>query len=213
MEATVAIQQFARGKLARCAAQTLREASSATVIQSAYRGHRARTEYRQSLAGVVLLQACVRRRIAMKQFKLLKADSKSIGKMQEKLKAAEQARKTGADHLESELKALKEDRTARVADLKKEILELKEANDALTMERDDLLEVGEALTTERDEHADELGQVKLQLSQVTSDLQEMKDEAMETITDLEAKVEELTRKSKVSVARLLPLYIEVPCNT
>ena len=69
----------------------------------------------------------------MKSFKVLRADARSVDKLQEKLKEAEMQKKGETARLEQEVENLKEEKRARVAKLKAEVLTLKRSNEALGM--------------------------------------------------------------------------------
>ncbi|KAJ3404664.1 Myosin type-2 heavy chain 1 [Chytriomyces hyalinus] len=61
----------------------LRRDRAAVKIQSYLRGHLSRTAYRATLNRIILLQSCVRRARAVAQMKVLKVESKSVGKLKE----------------------------------------------------------------------------------------------------------------------------------
>ncbi|KAI8609855.1 P-loop containing nucleoside triphosphate hydrolase protein [Chytriomyces sp. MP71] len=60
-----------------------RREAAAIRIQKAFRGSRARKVYRARVRLMVLLQSCIRRRVAVAQLKVMKVESKSVGKLKE----------------------------------------------------------------------------------------------------------------------------------
>ncbi|KAI8803826.1 P-loop containing nucleoside triphosphate hydrolase protein [Cladochytrium replicatum] len=62
---------------------SLRQNRAAVKIQARWRCFSARRQYRQSVARVCLIQSAVRRKVAVKEYSSLKAESRSIGKLQE----------------------------------------------------------------------------------------------------------------------------------
>ncbi|EGF77626.1 hypothetical protein BATDEDRAFT_13697 [Batrachochytrium dendrobatidis JAM81] len=68
----------ARGKLTG-----LRKQHAATQIQKVWRGYVARRQFKQYLKRIVLLQSCIRRKRAIREFKQLKVEARSVGKLKE----------------------------------------------------------------------------------------------------------------------------------
>ncbi|KAJ3235651.1 Myosin type-2 heavy chain 1 [Chytriomyces hyalinus] len=61
----------------------LRKDRAAVKIQSYLRGHLSRTAYKATFNRIILLQSCVRRARAVAQMKVLKVESKSVGRLKE----------------------------------------------------------------------------------------------------------------------------------
>jgi myosin V len=85
----VAIQRFGRGYLARQKFGDVLRNYKATEIQRYCRGYLARKKYNRKIRSIVVVQSCVRRFLAKKQFKKLKAEARSISHLQTKYKGLE----------------------------------------------------------------------------------------------------------------------------
>lgn len=85
----VAIQRFGRGYLARQKFGDVLRNYKATEIQRYCRGYLARKKYNRKIRSIVLVQSCVRRFLAKRQFKKLKAEARSISHLQTKYKGLE----------------------------------------------------------------------------------------------------------------------------
>lgn len=85
----LAIQRYGRGYLARQRFSETMDNHKATEIQRFCRGYLARKHFNEKIRKIVLVQACVRRYLAKKQFKKLKAEARSISHLQTKYKGLE----------------------------------------------------------------------------------------------------------------------------
>lgn len=85
----LALQRYGRGYLARKKFSGLLDNYHAIEIQRYCRGYLARKSYNQKINKIVLAQACVRRYLAKKQFKRLKAEARSMSHLQTKYKGLE----------------------------------------------------------------------------------------------------------------------------
>lgn len=85
----LAIQRFGRGYIVRQKfAETMRN-HKATKIQRYVRGYLARKRYNEKIKRIVIVQSCVRRFLAKRQFKKLKTEARSISHLQTKYKGLE----------------------------------------------------------------------------------------------------------------------------
>ncbi|KAG9318369.1 myosin 5 [Chiua virens] len=82
-QSVVAVQSRLRGAQARRAHRTARTLHAAVLLQSLLRGVLYRRSHRSDVGHVVYLQSCVRRRLAKKQLKILKAEARSVSKFKE----------------------------------------------------------------------------------------------------------------------------------
>lgn len=85
----LAIQRHGRGYLARQKFVQAMENHKATEIQRHCRGYLARKRYNEKIRNIVKVQACVRRFLAKKNFKKLKAEARTITHLQTKYKGLE----------------------------------------------------------------------------------------------------------------------------
>ncbi|KAH9056633.1 myosin 5 [Lactarius vividus] len=81
--AVVRFQSRVRGVQARRAYQARRRVHATTVLQSLFRGILVRRVFRSDVRHVIYLQSCMRRRLARKQLKGLKAEARSVSKFKE----------------------------------------------------------------------------------------------------------------------------------
>ncbi|KAH9001669.1 myosin 5 [Lactarius akahatsu] len=81
--AVVRFQSRVRGVQARRAYQARRQVHATTVLQSLFRGILVRRVFRSDVHHVIYLQSCMRRRLARKQLKGLKAEARSVSKFKE----------------------------------------------------------------------------------------------------------------------------------
>ncbi|KAI0710458.1 myosin 5 [Cerioporus squamosus] len=80
----VAVQSRARGALARRLFKDSKREFAVITLQSLFRGLYAPPRaYKQDVANVVLIQSCIRRRLARKELKALKAEARSVSKFKE----------------------------------------------------------------------------------------------------------------------------------
>lgn len=84
-----AIQRYGRGYLARKRYTIALDNYKATQIQRICRGYLVRKTYKQSIRNVVLVQSCVRRFLAKREFRRLKAEARTISHIQMKYKGLE----------------------------------------------------------------------------------------------------------------------------
>lgn len=84
-----AIQRFSRGFLARQKFANAMRNHKATKIQRYCRGYLARKKYNKKIRSIVIVQSCVRRFLAKRNFKKLKAEARTITHLQTKYKGLE----------------------------------------------------------------------------------------------------------------------------
>ncbi|TFK42865.1 P-loop containing nucleoside triphosphate hydrolase protein [Crucibulum laeve] len=80
---TIQLQSRLRGIQARQRYLQDRAFSAATLLQSLFRGVASRHVFRSDIQHVIYLQSCVRRRLARKELKSLKAEARSVSKFKE----------------------------------------------------------------------------------------------------------------------------------
>jgi myosin V len=85
----LAIQRYGRGFLARKRFESSMDNYKATVIQKYCRGYLARKRYQEKIRHVVVIQSAIRKFLAKKEFKRLKAEARSISHLQTKYKGLE----------------------------------------------------------------------------------------------------------------------------
>lgn len=85
----LAIQRYGRGCLARQRFAEIMDNYKATQIQRYCRGYLARKRFAEKIRKVVIVQSCIRRYLAKKEFKRLKAEARSISHLQTKYKGLE----------------------------------------------------------------------------------------------------------------------------
>lgn len=85
----VGIQRYGRGFLVRKRFANVLDNYKAIQIQRFCRGFLARRAYNEKIRKITLAQACVRRRLAKKRFRELKAEARSITHLQTKYKGLE----------------------------------------------------------------------------------------------------------------------------
>lgn len=85
----LAIQRHGRGYLARKKFTLAMENHKATEIQRYCRGYLARKRYKEKIRNIVKVQACVRRFLAKRNFRKLKAEARTITHLQTKYKGLE----------------------------------------------------------------------------------------------------------------------------
>lgn len=85
----MAIQRFGRGFLARQKFTNALRNHKATEIQRHCRGYLARKLYNKKIRSIVIVQSCVRRFLAKRRFKKLKAEARTITHLQTKYKGLE----------------------------------------------------------------------------------------------------------------------------
>lgn len=85
----LAIQRFGRGLIARQQFAKKMENHKATEIQRYCRGYLARKRYNDKLKSIVIVQSCIRRFLAKRQFKKLKAEARTITHLKTKYKGLE----------------------------------------------------------------------------------------------------------------------------
>lgn len=83
------IQRYGRGMMARKRYAVDLDNFKAITIQRFCRGYLARKSYNAKIRNVVLVQACVRRFLAKKQFKKMKAEARSFGNLEMRYKGLE----------------------------------------------------------------------------------------------------------------------------
>ncbi|KAG7904008.1 hypothetical protein KL935_000147 [Ogataea polymorpha] len=79
----VSLQAILKGHLYRSKLRESLQKDAATLIQSALRGRAARNHYKKTLWAVVFAQSCFRRQLARKEYLHLRAEAKSVNKLQE----------------------------------------------------------------------------------------------------------------------------------
>lgn len=88
-QSILAIQRYGRGFIARQKfADTMRN-HKAIEIQRYCRGYLARKRYNEKIKQIVIVQSCIRRFLAKRHFKRLKAEARSITHLQTKYKGLE----------------------------------------------------------------------------------------------------------------------------
>lgn len=85
----LAIQRYGRGHIARQKFATALTNHKATEVQRYCRGYLARTRYNKKIRSIVIVQSLVRRFLAKRSFKKLKAEARSISHLQTKYKGLE----------------------------------------------------------------------------------------------------------------------------
>ncbi|KAG8929390.1 Myosin type-2 heavy chain 1 [Tulasnella sp. 418] len=79
----VLVQSHIRGAKARRIYHETRVGNAATLLQSLFRGAMARRRYKAELRRVIYIQSCIRRRLAKKELKALRAEARSVSKFKE----------------------------------------------------------------------------------------------------------------------------------
>lgn len=85
----LAIQRYGRGHLVRRRFTERMDNYKATQIQRFCRGYLARKRYNVMIKHIIIAQSCVRRFLAKRQFKRLRAEARSISHLQTKYKGLE----------------------------------------------------------------------------------------------------------------------------
>lgn len=85
----LAIQRYGRGHLARKRFEEKMDHHKAIEIQRYCRGYLARKRYQETIKKIIIVQSCVRKYLAKKQLKKLKAEARSITHLQTKYKGLE----------------------------------------------------------------------------------------------------------------------------
>lgn len=85
----LALQRYGRGYLARKEFKDKMDNYKATEIQRFCRGYLARRRYNAMIKNIVIAQSCVRRFLAKRQLKKLRAEARSISHLQTKYKGLE----------------------------------------------------------------------------------------------------------------------------
>lgn len=85
----LAIQRYGRGHLVRRRFTERMDNYKATQIQRFCRGYLARKRYNVMIRNIIIAQSCVRRFLAKRQFKRLRAEARSISHLQTKYKGLE----------------------------------------------------------------------------------------------------------------------------
>lgn len=85
----LAIQRYGRGFIARQKYSEKLNNHKATIVQKYCRGYLARKKYNEKIKKIVIAQACIRRFLAKRKFKKLKAEARSISHLQTKYKGLE----------------------------------------------------------------------------------------------------------------------------
>jgi myosin-5 len=83
-KSVLAIQRYGRGFLARKSFAKKMDVHKATEIQRYIRGYLARKRYREKIRHIIIAQSCIRRYLAKKELKKLKAEARSISHLQTK---------------------------------------------------------------------------------------------------------------------------------
>lgn len=83
------IQRYGRGYLVRKRFANVLDNFKAIQIQRFCRGYLARKRFQEKIRKITLAQACVRRRLAKKRLKELRAEARSISHLQTKYKGLE----------------------------------------------------------------------------------------------------------------------------
>lgn len=83
------IQRFGRGFIARQKFAEKLNNHKATTIQKYCRGYLARKRFNEKIKKIVIVQACVRKFLAKRKFKKLKAEARSMSHLQTKYKGLE----------------------------------------------------------------------------------------------------------------------------
>jgi myosin V len=85
----MAIQRYSRGFLARKKFSDALRNHKATEVQRHIRGYLARKQYNKKIRSIVIVQSCVRRFLAKRRFRKLKAEARTITHLQTKYKGLE----------------------------------------------------------------------------------------------------------------------------
>lgn len=88
-QSILAIQRYGRGFIARQKFTEAMRNYKATVIQRYCRGYLARKRYGEKIRRIVIMQSCIRRFLAKRQFKRLKTEARSMSHLQTKYKGLE----------------------------------------------------------------------------------------------------------------------------
>eukprot|EP01135_Chromosphaera_perkinsii_P002023 Nk52_evm70s215 gene=Nk52_evmTU70s215 len=137
----VKIQSCIRSFRARKAYVTIRKEHYATIIQKNYRAFAQRKKFKRNLKDIVLVQCCYRKRKARRMFKILKAEAKSVSKLQQATKGLENKimkMQNKMDDIASErdsFKAMVKKLEEASATEKVKLEEEKNKNDALAAEK------------------------------------------------------------------------------
>ncbi|KAJ3288425.1 Myosin type-2 heavy chain 1 [Rhizoclosmatium sp. JEL0117] len=217
LNAVLLVQALARKQKNMKTIYGNRREAAAIRIQKVFRGSQARKVYRQKYNQMVLLQSCIRRRKAIAEFKQLKVESKSVGKLKEnnfKLegKVVELSQTIKAKNeeveslneklaqLESSLASWKE-KFAR-ADLgsKGNADKLAEATTKLSGDLKASEEAKEALQKENDRLNSILKKKEDTIEQLTAEVTKFKEESIKYKEDLVKAKEELKNAPRGSYA-------------
>lgn len=88
-QSVMAIQRFGRGFIARKRFNEKMNNHKATIIQKYCRGYLARKKFNEKIRKIVIVQSCVRRFLAKRKFRKLKAEARSISHLETKYKGLE----------------------------------------------------------------------------------------------------------------------------
>lgn len=156
----LAIQRYGRGFIARQQYAKAMENHKAIEIQRYCRGYLARKHYNVKIMNIVKAQACVRRFLAKRKFKKLKAEAKAISHLQTKYKGLENKiieLQQKCDISNKENLALKT-QVATIPELRMKVEAFKNIENELKMvklnmseKEDQIISVQKSLDRERDE--------------------------------------------------------------
>ncbi|KAF8892706.1 myosin 5 [Infundibulicybe gibba] len=173
-----------RGAQARRQYIHKRNNHASTLLQSLFRGVFARRVFRCDVRHVIYLQSCVRRRLARKELKILKAEARSVSKFKEISYKLE--------NKVVELTQTLQTRTAEKKELQAKLVELEqqlqqwinrhEESDARTKQFQASLQASEAELSRRDELLQSKADVEKRLEEAIAKASE-KEEAIQKLTN------------------------------
>ncbi|XP_076683864.1 unconventional myosin-Va-like isoform X2 [Andrena cerasifolii] len=174
------IQKYSRGKMARERYQLMRDHAAVTVIQRFARGYLVRKACQQKLSDIVILQAAVRRYLAKKVFRRLKAEARSV------------------EHVKSLNKGLEK----KIMTLQQKITELAKENQSSKNVQNDMLELKHKLEGLKSVQA-ENKKLHVTLLEKEKELRKMlnmmkieRDEKMDILQDKERGTQEKEEENK-----------------
>ncbi|KAH6582355.1 hypothetical protein BASA60_001960 [Batrachochytrium salamandrivorans] len=163
----IEIQTAYRSYKARGELTVLRKQRAATQIQKVWRGFVVRRQFKKTCRRIILLQSCVRRKRAISEFKLLKIEARSVGKLKDTNYRLE-GKSCQEQHVNEEN-----------SELKREISSLTESRDTASRDSERMA----ALVRKRDQ---EITQLRDENTGVQEELKKLKDQiknAPKTVDD------------------------------
>ncbi|KAI8833690.1 P-loop containing nucleoside triphosphate hydrolase protein [Chytriomyces cf. hyalinus JEL632] len=217
LNAVLYIQALLKKAKYRKSLQGARREGAAVRIQKVWRGACARRDYKATVKRMVLVQSCVRRRKAVTQYKQLKVESKSVGKLKEtnyklesKVVELSQAIKSRNEEveslnekvaqLESSLSTWKEKFSRADQGSKGNADKLHEVTAELKAELKAALDSKDALQKENDRMVSTLSKRDVENEQLAQEVAKYKDESIK----YKEEVMKLKEDAKLSVSTRRP---------